>query len=199
MKELSLSVTLRYIAFLRAINVGGHTVKMEHLRSLFETMGFAQVETFIASGNVIFSSPQTDTPTLEQQIETHLQQSLGYSVATFIRTLAELETVSQYVPFPADELDPSGNTLYIAFLSTPPTQAVQDKLMALQTAVDSFHTQGREIYWLCRKKMMESTFSGALLEKTIGASATLRNITTVRKIALKYPALSLQNKKMERG
>jgi len=46
----------RYIAFLRAINVGGHTVKMEHLRGIFESMGFSNVETFIASGNVIFAS-----------------------------------------------------------------------------------------------------------------------------------------------
>ena len=51
----------RYIAFLRALNVGGHTVKMDHLRSLFEALGFGGVESFIASGNIIFDTPSTDT------------------------------------------------------------------------------------------------------------------------------------------
>jgi uncharacterized protein (DUF1697 family) len=60
----------QYVAFLRAINVGGHTVKMTDLRELFETLRFKKVETFIASGNVIFESPVDDTGELEQRIET---------------------------------------------------------------------------------------------------------------------------------
>jgi uncharacterized protein (DUF1697 family) len=44
----------KYVAFLRAINVGGHTVKMDHLRRLFEALGFTNVETFIASSDVVF-------------------------------------------------------------------------------------------------------------------------------------------------
>jgi uncharacterized protein (DUF1697 family) len=75
-----------YIAFLRAINVGGHTVKMETLRSLFETFGFSEVETFLASGNVIFESPEQDRTALESMIASGLQKALGYEVATFIRT-----------------------------------------------------------------------------------------------------------------
>ena len=67
----------RYVAFLRAINVGGHTVKMEDLRRLFETMGFANVETFIASGNVIFESKSKNTQAMERKIENHLRESLG--------------------------------------------------------------------------------------------------------------------------
>ena len=67
----------KYVAFLRAINVGGHTVKMEHLRILFEELGFENVETFIASGNVIFDSKTKSTKTLETKIEKHLRQALG--------------------------------------------------------------------------------------------------------------------------
>ena len=63
----------RYVAFLRAINVGGRRVKMHHLRELFESLGFSNVETFIASGNVIFDSPAEDTRKLEQRIEDHLR------------------------------------------------------------------------------------------------------------------------------
>lgn len=60
----------KYIAFLRAINVNGQMVKMNHLRSLFEAMGFVQVETFIANDNVIFDQPDLNSQQLEAQIET---------------------------------------------------------------------------------------------------------------------------------
>ncbi len=176
----------RFFAFLRAINVGGHTVKMADLRRLFEELGFANVETFIASGNVIFDAVAQDTPALEKQIENHLQRSLGYAVATFIRSAPELADIANYRPFAASDLDAVGNSLYIAFLPAPPSDAAQQRLITFRTEVDDFHVQGREVYWLCRKKISESTFSGALLEKTIGMPATLRNSTTVKKLAARF-------------
>lgn len=176
----------KYIAFLRAINVGGHTVKMDHLRRLFEAMGFSGVETFIASGNVIFEADTTNTEAMDRQIEAALQEALGYPVATFIRTSGELADVAQYQPFPEEAWEAAGHTLYIAFLAAPPGHAAWQKLLAFTTTVDEFHLHGREVYWLCRKKMSESQFSGALLEKTLGLPATLRNSTTVKKMAAKY-------------
>ena len=63
----------KYIAFLRAINVGGHTVKMDRLREIFETMGFSNVETFIASGNVIFETKSKDVDSLVKMIKKKLE------------------------------------------------------------------------------------------------------------------------------
>lgn len=176
---------MRYIAFLRAINVGGHSVKMDHLHRLFESLGFSNVETFIASGNVIFESPAENAHTLESEIESHLKKSLGFEVATFIRSPEELVQVARYEPFRISELEAEGNSLYIAFLSNTPGEAARQKLMGYRSPIDDFHVKGREIYWLCRKKMSDSTFSGSLLEKTIGMPATMRNATTVKKIAAK--------------
>jgi uncharacterized protein (DUF1697 family) len=181
------TTTPRWIAFLRAINVGGHTVKMERLRALFAELEFSNVETFIASGNVIFDAPSVDMQALEKQIEGHLKRSLGYEVATFIRSAAELAAIAGYLPFGAAELEDAGNWLYIAFLQAAPSAAAKQKLMAFRNEVDDFHIHEREVYWLCRKKISESTFSGALLEKALGMPATLRNATTVRKLATKYP------------
>lgn len=65
----------RYVAFLRAINVGGRTVKMDRLREIFESLGLGDVETFIASGNVIFRSRSTKPQALEKKIERSLRQS----------------------------------------------------------------------------------------------------------------------------
>lgn len=178
----------RYIAFLRAINVGGHNVKMEHLRQMFATLGFSNVETFIASGNVIFETPDGDAAGLEALIESNLRENLGYDVATLIRTPAELAAIANYQPFPPEELEAEGNYLYVDFLKSAPNHAVQSKVAALQTPADEFHLHNRELYWLCRKKISESQISGALLEKTVGMPATMRNVTTVKKLAAKYPA-----------
>ena len=76
----------KYLAFLRAINVGGHTVKMDHLRQIFESLGLSNAETFIASGNVIFDVKAGNVKTLEKKIENKLHEALGYEVAAFIRT-----------------------------------------------------------------------------------------------------------------
>ena len=97
--------TPRLAAFLRAINVGGHVVKMDELRRLFEALGFSRVETFIASGNVIFDSSSKNSAALEKKIATTLHQSLGYEVATFIRTTDELIAIAQHQPFPKSEIE----------------------------------------------------------------------------------------------
>jgi uncharacterized protein (DUF1697 family) len=178
----------RLVAFLRAINVGGHNVKMDRLRELFESLGLSNVETFIASGNVIFDAPAESAQTLEEKIESHLRDSLGYEVATFIRSVSELADIADYRPFATAELDKESNSLYIAFLRSPPGGEAEESLSAFRTQIDDFHVHEREIYWLCRKKSSESAFSGAILEKTIGMPATMRNATTVRRLVAKYPA-----------
>ena len=175
----------RYFAFLRAINVGGHTVKMDVLRQLFESMGFANVETFIASGNVIFETKSKNTETLEKQIETSLRKSLGYEVATFLRSDSELSAVADYQPFAPAKIE-SAAALNVAFLKNPLAEESIQKLTTLRTDIDDFHAHGREVYWLCRKKQSESTFSNAVFEKTLKLSSTLRGVNTIQKMAEKY-------------
>jgi uncharacterized protein (DUF1697 family) len=172
----------RYVAFLRAINVGGHTVKMDRLRRLFQALEFSNVETFIASGNVIFDAPARSATSLEPKIETALHDALGYRVATFVRTPSFLTEIVRNTPF--SEAD--GCSLYIGFLAGTPTAGARRKLLSFQSEVDELHIAGREVYWLCRKSFSESAFSGALLERTLGLEATLRNANTIRRIASKY-------------
>jgi uncharacterized protein (DUF1697 family) len=175
---------LRYVAFLRAINVGGHTVKMDALRRHFAALGFAGVETFIASGNVVFDTTARNTHALEKKIEQHLFAVLGYEVATFIRTDAELAAIAQYQPFSSAALK-KAQALNVAFLTDPLDAAAQKNLLALKTDIDDFHAHGREVYWLCRRKQSESKFSNAGLERTIGQASTMRGINTIQKMAAK--------------
>jgi uncharacterized protein (DUF1697 family) len=175
----------RFIAFLRAINVGGHTVRMDRLRQLFESLGFSKVETFIASGNVVFEARSANAQSLERKIEKRLLEALGYEVATFIRTDAELAAIASYVPFRQSELDAAA-ALNIGFLADPLDDQSKRKLMALRTDVDDFHAHEREIYWLCRSKQGESTISNNVLQKALGRRATFRGVNTIRKMAAKY-------------
>jgi uncharacterized protein (DUF1697 family) len=177
---------MRYIAFLRAINVGGRTIKMDALRAVFADMGFGEVETFIASGNVIFTTAHRDAPALQQRIEDALQRALGYAVTTFLRTDAEVTAVARYTPFPPAVMAAAG-ALNVAFLAEPLAPQDEAKVMALRTAIDDFHVHAREVYWLCQTKQSESTFSNVLFERALGRRATFRGMNTVQKLAAKYP------------
>jgi uncharacterized protein (DUF1697 family) len=172
----------RYFAFLRAINVGGHVVKMERLRNLFEAYGFSEVETFIASGNVIFQAGEQDARVLESQIEKGLQATLGYEVAAFIRTEAELAQIAEYRAFPPAQVE-AATAFNIAFLHKALHDPASRKLMELTTDIDAFASHGREVYWLCQKKQSESTFSNAVLEKRLGVKSTIRGAATLQKLA----------------
>lgn len=177
----------RYIAFLRAINVSGRNVKMESLRLRFEELGFSQVETFIASGNVIFESPSPDEPGLVAIIQAKLAECLGFQVATFLRTDQQLASIAQYTAVPGHDSN-STNALNVAFLSDQPDEDAISRLFSHKSEIDNFIVHKREIYWLCQKKQSESTFSNAVLEKTMRCKSTLRGIETIRKIAAKYPS-----------
>jgi uncharacterized protein (DUF1697 family) len=178
-----MSAGSRYVAFLRAINVGGHVVKMDQLRALFEALKLRKVETMIASGNVLFDAPAAlSVDALEQRIEQRLQKALGYEVTTFLRTPDEMAAIVAHEPFAADS---SAHAIYVAFLKAPPTNEARQKLLSFSDDVDQVDAKGREVYWKARKGTSASTFSGALLEKTLGMPATLRNITTVRKLGVK--------------
>jgi len=175
----------RYVAFLRAVNVGGHLVKMEVLRRLFVKSGFASVETFIASGNVVFESSARDAAKLERAIEAALEQALGFEVATFVRTAGELASVAAREPFSRSRLDGAA-AFVVGFLAAPLDRAAVERLMALRTGFDDFHVDAREIYWLSRRRQGESTFSNAAFEKAVGTRTTFRSMTTIGKMAAKY-------------
>jgi uncharacterized protein (DUF1697 family) len=177
----------RYVAFLRAINVGGHVVKMEVLRTVFAGLGFRKVETFIASGNVIFETRSKDRSALESRIERSLLTSLGYEVATFIRTPAEVEAIATHQAFDAARVA-QARALNVGLLKEPLTAAAEVALSRLKTDIDDFHTQGAQVYWICGQSQSESDFSNAVFERTLKVKATFRGLRTMTKLAAKYPS-----------
>jgi len=171
-------------AFLRAINVGGHTVTMARLKELFEALGLRHVETFIASGNVVFEGGVEEAP-LRQRLEAHLRQELGFEVATFLRSDLELAALVQGCPYSAAEVASAG-ALNVIFLQAPLGAEAQAKLQALATEVDTFRVSGREVWWLCQAKQSESKFSNAVFERALKVQATFRGFNTLRRLAEKH-------------
>jgi uncharacterized protein (DUF1697 family) len=176
---------MQYIAFLRAINTTGRFVRMERLCRVFKKMGFSNIETHIQSGNISFASDELDTTKLENKIEFGLQDTLGYPVPTFIRTDKELIGIVEQNPF---VVSPAGEdlTLYVVFMHKEPPADIQQGLLKHANETDRLHFFQYHLFWLYNRSVGESTFSNAKIEKILRAPATLRNISTLQKIAEKY-------------
>lgn len=182
----------RYVAFLRGVNVGGRVVKMDALRRRFEKLGFDAVETFIASGNVVFETRSKSERAVRAKIESDLEGALGYPVDTFLRTDAEVAAVAALHEsdlFPR-ALWRTAHACNVGFLHAPLGREAVATLASYGNDVDAFATRGREWYWLSQARASESPFFKVPAERRLGVRATLRNLNTVRKLAAKYPPRS---------
>jgi uncharacterized protein (DUF1697 family) len=175
----------RYVALLRAINVGGRNVRMAELCALFEQARLTDVQSVIASGNVLFASRSGDAAALEQRIQTALRKGLGYDVATFVRTAGELDAVVAHDPFDAKDPVLESDTLHVIFTRAPIDRARAERILALGTDYDEFHVFGREVFWRTRGRSSDSPIKPGAFARAFGDPGTARNITTVRKLAAK--------------
>jgi uncharacterized protein (DUF1697 family) len=174
---------VRMVAFLRAINVGGHIVKMDRLREILAGMDLDNVQTFIQSGNVVFESSKSPED-LEAAIEAGLQKALGYPVATFVRTPAELRAILECKPITAAERKAAANIM-VGFVRGELGADNQVRLKALCGPIHQFRSHGREVYWMRSKLGDFGDVKGSQMDKAMG-SATFRSITTITKIVEKY-------------
>jgi uncharacterized protein (DUF1697 family) len=176
-----------YAAFLRGMNVGGHRLTSDQLRTHFAAMGFADVATFRASGNVVFAGEARPPEDLRARIEAGLAKSLGYAVPTFVRTAAEVQAIAAATPFEAERLRSSAGKLQVGFLSEPPLPQARSDALALAGETDGLVFDGRELYWLPSGGVLDSTLDMASLARLLGAM-TIRTKGTIELIAAKHLA-----------
>ena len=187
-------------AFLRAINVGGRVVKMVDLKKLFESLKFTNVETYIASGNVIFQDSgrgtrdsglgTRDSGTALQAIEARLRAALlkkfKYDHTPFVRTHTDLHAIAKYQPF-GKAVVAKATGVYVGFLGDAPDASRKKEIIALGNDADHFHVHDREVYWASEIGSGQSKISPKVLERAAGGPVTLRNVRTVLALADKYP------------
>lgn len=172
-----------YVAFLRGINVGGHRVQMATLRAAFEALGFDDVRTFIASGNVIFDGGRSRPATLEARIEAHLAGALGFAAPPVLRTPAELRRVIADVPFDASDRA-RAHAVHVIFMREPLDATTAGAIEALSTPRDRLVARGREIYWWCGGLLSETLVPDRALARALGPRVTtMRNLTMLEKLA----------------
>lgn len=172
----------RYIAFLRAINVGGTTIiKMAELKRMFDSFSLENVETYIQTGNVIFESKESKASLLEDQIEHQLEKTSGKKIQLFVRTVREVAAMVENCPFDPKEAE----TVHVVILQKKPSKKSMEQLNSLRSEADDFAVIGREAFNL-RRNRERSVFSNNLMEKTLGVAGTTRNLTTIKKLAEKY-------------
>jgi uncharacterized protein (DUF1697 family) len=169
----------QYVAFLRAINVGGRRIASDDLAALFEELGFDDVATYLASGNVVFNSAEPPEP-LTPRIEAAFDEAHGWDVPTFIRTLDEVGALTGVDVFePAD-----GQKVYVVF-GAHDLEPHQPALDELSNDVDTFVARGHEIFWLRDMEAGESHTTGEL-EKALGEELTRRTVRTLERLAKKF-------------
>ncbi len=134
-----------YVALLRGINVGGHIVKMERLRECFVELGFANVRTYIQSGNVFFEAAQTERQTVTRMIEQHLRNVLGYEVPVFLRTIPELEQVVALDPFQHLNVTPEMR-LCVVFTAEMIPKTLTLPLRSPKNDIEIVHTTDHEAF-----------------------------------------------------
>jgi uncharacterized protein (DUF1697 family) len=175
----------RFAAFLRAVNVGGRVVKMQALKSALESMGLDEVESFIASGNLVFSSKGVKG--LDVKIASGLERACGFEVPVFVRTIEEVAAAAAHDPFPHRDTA-CFPTYLVGFLSKNLDAAGVERISSLETPEDRFHVRGRDFWWLSKHHQARSAITGRQLEKALGQPTTLRNVNTVRRMAEKFGA-----------
>lgn len=173
----------RCAAFLRAVNVGGRVATSDALKKAFRAAGGADPETFLASGNVVFSSKGVKG--LDAKIAAALGDALGFEVPVFVRTLEEIAAVAAHDPFPKRDAA-RFPTYLIGFLSKDLDAEGVRRLSALQSAEDLFHVRGREFWWLSAHHQARPAITGRQLEKALGQPTTLRNPNTIRRMAERF-------------
>jgi uncharacterized protein (DUF1697 family) len=185
-----------YIALLRGINVSGKKIiLMADLKKLFESLKFADVKTFIQSGNVVFTrgkaakGGKSGDQDMAAAIESAIVKKYAFEVPVIVRTAEEMAAVIETNPFRKTKLKEK-ERVYVSYLSEIPGKEGAKKLEGIASDFDEIRLKGREVYILCRGGYGETVFSNTLVEKCLGVKSTTRNLETTQKLVdLSRPAV----------
>ncbi len=170
------------ISMLRGVNVGGHNrIKMVALRALYESLGLREPQTFIQSGNVIFSTDKRDLSALARRIEDAIERDFGFRPAVILRTSSELREVIARNPF-AKRSGIEPNRLLVNFLASDPGAKTREEVLKLKTEPEELRMDGRELYIYFPNGMARPKMSWAVLERTLKVPGTGRNWNSVIKL-----------------
>jgi uncharacterized protein (DUF1697 family) len=173
---------MRYVALLRGINVGGNTmIKMSELSTMFESLGFESVKTYINSGNIGFDSAKTAEKKLVAKIEKGIEEQFGKNISVMVREREDIGRVLANNPF--DGEFESHKEMHVLFLSEEMSADKENQLAEACPEGERYKCVGRELYCHLPKGVIDSLLGKSFLEKKLKLSSTGRNWRTVQKLA----------------
>jgi uncharacterized protein (DUF1697 family) len=168
-----------WVALLRGVNLGARNkVPMVHLRKLMEAAGYGDVQTYIQSGNVLFTKQAKDRAALARKLESMIEDEFDVSSRVALRSFAELRKIAAARPFGKDTSD-----MHVSFLLDKPKPAAVKAMRELDIAPDEIKVVGEEVFVKLPNGVQGAKLGGAQLEKTIGVPGTMRTFRTVAKLA----------------
>lgn len=172
-----------YVAFLRGINVGGNKlVKMEDLIKIFTVLGFENVQTVLASGNVVFQSAPVATKKLVLSIETALKKKLGHSISVMVRLIKNLKKLSYTKPFDAISVTRETRR-YVTFISEKPKNTLKLPYVSPEKDFSILSATPTEVFSVLTLSKKRSTVDVmSIVEKEYGKNSTTRNWNTIERI-----------------
>jgi uncharacterized protein (DUF1697 family) len=187
------------ISLLRGVNMAGHNkMKMTGLSSLFKEAGFHDAETYIQSGNVVFTDPESVSETgLTEKIEGAIREKFGYDIPVINRTHKELKSVLSRNPFAGEE-NFDTEKLAVIFLYEKPSESQLGKVKGVNYPPDKFMISGKEIFIYCpngfgRSKIYTGFFEGKM--KVTGTGRNWKTVNALIQIAEKKraePAITIK-------
>ncbi|MFK7809962.1 MAG: DUF1697 domain-containing protein [Saprospiraceae bacterium] len=170
----------KYLALLRAINVGGNNkIKMAELKAMFESEGHKSVSTYIQSGNVIFKSRKKNIEKLEQDISKAIYKTFGHDIAVILRTYVELNDIATKHPFDSED-EARHKLLYTFFLKEEPTEELVNKLKEkIKEWPEQFEVIGKQAYLFAVNGYGSTKLSGSFVERQLKIKMTARNRKSV--------------------
>ncbi len=173
---------MRYVALLRGINVGGNNmIKMETLRSTFESLGFENVKSYINSGNLAFDSAKTDDGKLAKTIHDAIQSEFGFDISVMVRPISEVQEIVEWNPF--DGQFESHKDVHIFFLNDKLTDEQEALLLEQGSENEMFAIFGRHVACLLKIHITDSAIGKGFIDKKLKIAATARNWRTVKMLS----------------
>ena len=176
--DARLAADMRYVVFLRAINVGNRRMRMEELRGAYEGAGFVGVETHVASGNVILESSARPSRDVVERI---VVDRFGYTSEAFIRDSEEVKSILDRNPWSGP-----GRLVEVSLLEAVPDPIDAKELEATVTPPEALSVSGAEVFFLREGKGIATTHKEATTMRLLGMQTTRRGMATVQQIVERY-------------
>ena len=171
-----------YISLIRGINVGGHKiVKMDELRKVIDKIGFENVQTYVQSGNIVFTTSRQSPSGLSKKIEDVIKKKFGHDAAVITKTAEEIAAAIHDNPFLKNKAI-DVEKLHVTFLSGIPEPSSVKRLETIPSGDDQFRWRENILYLYLPNGAGNSKLASAPFEKLLGVRVTTRNWRTVNSL-----------------